>query len=1209
MSEDFSSENKSTIAFKKLFNKAHTSPSKALGNELIASNVSLADSTIFGETLPSDPESAPGTVVEKVTFTLVEDNTAAGHAWKLQFPSDYSGSLTGKADNFIHQYLGAVQLVPPTYGSAYTAKVKDSSNNELSFGNGAFFIDYYAGVFFQKVADQQAPHTVEAFVYTGKMLNQVVSDIQTSVDNSQDSLLAGSGISIAGSTISADVTAASFSALTSTVNSLPNSIESLNDVNLTSASLSEGQYLKWDNSESEWIAGNTSDFVTGVVSINNLDNPTGALTIDTDDIPEGAGSNKYATEANISAITFANALNTSIIGSSSKWTNGRKVTLSGDVIGAATLDGSQDVTITTTFAATLATQDYANSAATTAANIVKADLIGSSTLSTSLDTFKEIADFITDEAAAVDLLDAAILSKADKSTGITAGNGIVTAGSLGSGVTVSLGTLSGLPTDATGSSTKVPVITLDTHGRVTALTTANVSNFDGEYSSLTGVPSLATAASFNSLKTTVDARESILTIGDGLDLSAQGTLTANVTTIDGYVTSATFNVLKATVDARKDVQNVSGNLSFSGSTLSTSFDISDYATAAAFSSLQTAVNARVNTTSIGAGLALSNGELSTAVDLSTLATASTLSNYVLTATGNTAYANATTTASSLSALDGRLDTIEADYLTNESTLLGSKVSGSISGQAGTVASLAGHNITLAGNSVSLANGSISAVSLSDSLKTEMSQDILTIGDVAADSDLDAVSTRVTAIESDYLTSATTLSSAKLNNSGVTLAGLSVDLGGAIAASALSDALSSAMASDLSLNTYATSAALASGLAAKQDELSVAAGSKISLSDNVLNVDLSTYALSANYTTTTALTSLLGNKQDTLAYGIEDDDTVQIDSTSVADDQYARFTANGLEGRSVLQVKTDLSLNDVENTALSSWTGSSTITSLGTVSSGTWNASVISSAKIDSGITAGDVVKVDSTATDGQFAKFTANGLESTALAKADVGLSNVENTALSTWAGTSSITTLGTITAGEWKSSTKIADNYIHSASDWNTAVVNIGTLSDLDTDATGTLVAAIDELHGEINTNTTSISSNDTDIADLQTLADTHETAIGLNNDGTYTAIVDANYADGSSLKAAVTQLDTQAKTNADNIDLLEVRDGGLILQTTAKGIHMPATIMLSSHTGPFRVDFAQAIANNGAADLIFYGTKAKSHEDKFFTIDTTTGNASFTG
>ena len=47
-----------------------------------------------------------------------------------------------------------------------------------------------------------------------------------------------------------------------------------------------------------------------------------------------------------------------------------------------------------------------------------------------------------------------------------------------------------------------------------------------------------------------------------------------------------------------------------------------------------------------------------------------------------------------------------------------------------------------------------------------------------------------------------------------------------------------------------------------------------------------------------------------------------------------------------------------------------------------------------------------------------------AVSKSDVGLSAVENTALSTWAGSSNITTTGTITAGTWNSSTKIGLAY-----------------------------------------------------------------------------------------------------------------------------------------------------------------------------------------
>jgi hypothetical protein len=49
------------------------------------------------------------------------------------------------------------------------------------------------------------------------------------------------------------------------------------------------------------------------------------------------------------------------------------------------------------------------------------------------------------------------------------------------------------------------------------------------------------------------------------------------------------------------------------------------------------------------------------------------------------------------------------------------------------------------------------------------------------------------------------------------------------------------------------------------------------------------------------------------------------------------------------------------------------------------------------------------------------------LTKSDIGLSAVENTALSTWSGTTNITTLGTITSGTWNG-TVIANAYIPSA-------------------------------------------------------------------------------------------------------------------------------------------------------------------------------------
>lgn len=65
------------------------------------------------------------------------------------------------------------------------------------------------------------------------------------------------------------------------------------------------------------------------------------------------------------------------------------------------------------------------------------------------------------------------------------------------------------------------------------------------------------------------------------------------------------------------------------------------------------------------------------------------------------------------------------------------------------------------------------------------------------------------------------------------------------------------------------------------------------------------------------------------------------------------------------------------------------------------------------------------------------------LAKADIGLGNVENTALSTWAGSTNITTLGTISSGVWNG-TAIGDTYISSASTWNAKIGGSGTTGKL---------------------------------------------------------------------------------------------------------------------------------------------------------------------
>ena len=180
------------------------------------------------------------------------------------------------------------------------------------------------------------------------------------------------------------------------------------------------------------------------------------------------------------------------------------------------------------------------------------------------------------------------------------------------------------------------------------------------------------------------------------------------------------------------------------------------------------------------------------------------------------------------------------------------------------------------------------------------------------------------------------------------------------------------------------------------------------------------------------------KQAALTFGIADTNSVVIDSASVADNDYAKFTSSGLEGRTASETKTDLSLDNVENTALSTWAGSTNITTLGTVATGTWNATALGDSYISSaatwnakqnaltfGIADTNSVVIDSASVaNNDYAKFTASGLEGRTASetKTDLSLDNVENTALSTWTGSTNVTTLGTVATGTWEGTAVAVD-------------------------------------------------------------------------------------------------------------------------------------------------------------------------------------------
>ena len=108
---------------------------------------------------------------------------------------------------------------------------------------------------------------------------------------------------------------------------------------------------------------------------------------------------------------------------------------------------------------------------------------------------------------------------------------------------------------------------------------------------------------------------------------------------------------------------------------------------------------------------------------------------------------------------------------------------------------------------------------------------------------------------------------------------------------------------------------------------------------------------------TVLARLAGASIDDVAIGIADNNMVQIDSADVADDEYARFTANGLESRSKSEVATDLK------------------------------------DQFPQAITDNHVLTVDSaTAATGEYAKFTANGIESKSASEMKTDLSFATST-------------------------------------------------------------------------------------------------------------------------------------------------------------------------------------------------------------------------
>ena len=92
------------------------------------------------------------------------------------------------------------------------------------------------------------------------------------------------------------------------------------------------------------------------------------------------------------------------------------------------------------------------------------------------------------------------------------------------------------------------------------------------------------------------------------------------------------------------------------------------------------------------------------------------------------------------------------------------------------------------------------------------------------------------------------------------------------------------------------------------------------------------------------------KQSALTFGKSSGNALKSEEALTTNDILLMGT-NNVKGRTYLELKTDLSLNNLmENTALSTWTGSTNITTVGTINTGTWNATTIAVTKGGTGAT-------------------------------------------------------------------------------------------------------------------------------------------------------------------------------------------------------------------------------------------------------------------
>lgn len=214
------------FAQKKLLGKANTSALKSDSQETIGSNIQVASQTIFGQSIPTGPaktlhllqsaSAGADPTVEYVQFDLSsiagttydanvgsfgspgfgggdEAQNSGPHAYQLALTGTYQtlssnakkGNGTFDNSKVLYTTLGGLQIVPPNFSNdapnpyimkIYSGDPSDEANEIPLLDEVDWSIDYYNGILFlQDYSGSKIPLYARAFLYVGKMLDEVVA--------------------------------------------------------------------------------------------------------------------------------------------------------------------------------------------------------------------------------------------------------------------------------------------------------------------------------------------------------------------------------------------------------------------------------------------------------------------------------------------------------------------------------------------------------------------------------------------------------------------------------------------------------------------------------------------------------------------------------------------------------------------------------------------------------------------------------------------------------------------------------------------------------------------------------------------------------------------------------------------------------------------------------------------------------------------------